>query len=331
MFLITGSSGLIGTNLALRLLDHGHEVLGVDLRPNPWTDRVPTLKCDLTRLCDDRIEVLGEAMREESVDIERIEGVIHLAAIAQVYQSVCEPDNSLRNLRMVHAVLELCRRHRLPLIFSSSREVYGNIPDLPRRVDESHATPARVASPYAAGKLAAEAYISSYAHCFDLPTLIVRLSNVYGRFDSDVERMDRVIPLFIRRISSGAPITIFGSEKVLDFTHVDDCVRGIHLGIEQLLEAGTQGLRSGIAGRTLNLATGQGHSIVELANLIGRELGVEPEATVVGCRPGEVRHYVADITAAEAFLGYRPTISLPDGITRAVAWWREDVRSAAIG
>jgi UDP-glucose 4-epimerase len=329
MLLITGSSGLIGTNLALRLLDHGYDVLGVDLRSNPWTDRVPTVTCDLARPCDDGTDVLGDTISRECVDVERIDGVIHLAAIARVYQSVCEPDNSLRNLRMVHSVLEFCRRHRFPLIFSSSREIYGNIADLPGRVDESHAGPARIASPYAAGKFAAEAYISSYARCFDLPTLIARLSNVYGRFDSDIERIGRVIPLFIRQISSGIPVTIFGSEKVLDFTHVDDCVRAIHLGIERLFEVDSQVTRTGVAGRTLNIATGQGHSIVELANLIGRELGVEPYTILVESRPGEVRHYVADVSAADAFLGYRPTISLPEGIARAVAWWKQNVRTVA--
>lgn len=329
MILITGSSGLIGTNLALRLLDHGYDVIGVDLRENGWTDRVRTVIGDLAEPCDGGYDLLGERLRQEGVACEGIEGVVHLAALARVYQSVCEPENSLRNLRMVHTSLEFCRRHTLPLLFSSSREVYGNIAEMPGRVDESHVVPARIASPYAAGKLAAEAYIGSYRKCFDLPTLVCRLSNVYGRYDSDLERMDRVIPLFISRISSGIPIRIYGPEKILDFTHVDDCVRGLHLGIEHLL-----GIRAGHAperstGWTLNLATGRGHSIPELARLIGEELGAEPLISLHDSRPGEVRRYIADTTAAEALLGYRPTIDLPDGISRAVAWWKTTLRQPA--
>lgn len=323
MLLITGSSGLIGTNLALRLLDRGHDVLGVDLRENPWTDRIPTVLGDLCDLCDDGCDVLGDILTDAGVDDRQITGVVHLAAIARVYQSVCEPDNSLRNLRMVHVALEFCRRRALPILFSSSREVYGDLEEMPGCVGESLAVPARTASPYAAGKLAAEAYISAYARSFDLPTLIVRLSNVYGRYDSDIERMDRVIPLFISRISSGEPVTVYGPEKMLDFTYIDDCVGGIMLGLDRLIGWGSGRQPSPVAGLRINIAAGQGHTIVELAQMIGRELGCEPKISLAPSRPGEVRRYVADISIARNLLGYRPGTCLADGVRKTISWWKE--------
>jgi UDP-glucose 4-epimerase len=121
---------------------------------------------------------------------------------------------------MTFNVLEFCRNNRLPVIFSSTREVYG---DIHRYItEESHADFAFTESPYSASKIAGEALIYSYARCYDLPYLVFRFSNVYGRYDNDIERMSRVVPLFIRQISRREPITVYGENKVLDFTYVDD-------------------------------------------------------------------------------------------------------------
>ncbi|NTV63255.1 MAG: NAD-dependent epimerase/dehydratase family protein, partial [Oscillochloris sp.] len=149
-----------------------------------------------------------------------------------------------------------------------------------------------------------------------LPYLVFRFSNVYGRYDNDIERMERVIPLFIRRIVRGEPVTVYGHEKVLDFTYVDDCVDGIVRGIERLL-AGA------VRDRTINLAYGQGNSLVRMAELIGEALGLPPQIIVEPAkRPGEVSYYVADISLARDLLGFAPQVSLAEGIRRAVAWSR---------
>jgi UDP-glucose 4-epimerase len=143
--------------------------------------------------------------------------------------------------------------------------------------------------------------------------LVFRFSNVYGRYDVDIERMERVIPLFIRKIARGEPITVYGEKKVLDFTYVDDCVAGVYGGIE-LLTGGRE------ANHTINLAYGQGNSLVTLAEYIGEEMGVTPRMTVEPSRVGEVTHYVANIGKARALLDYTPQVSLREGISRAVAW-----------
>jgi nucleoside-diphosphate-sugar epimerase len=304
--LITGSSGQIGTNLALRLLADGHRVFGVDRRANSWTDAFPTLLQDLAVPQHDFRGGIGGAPYPPC-DI-----VVHLAANAKVYELVEHPRRALENINITFNVLEFCRAQGLPVIFSSSREVYG---DIHRYItEEASADFSFTESPYSASKISGEALIYAYARCYGLRYLVFRFSNVYGRYDNDIERMERVIPLFIRRLQAGEPVTVFGREKVLDFTYVDDCVEGIVRGIERLA-AGD------VSDRTINLAFGTGNSLVRLAELIGAALGVAPEIIVQPAkRAGEVSYYVADISLARELLGFEPRVPLEEGVRRAVAW-----------
>ena len=198
-------------------------------------------------------------------------------------------------------------------MFSSSREVYG---DIHRHVTEEAAADFVVAeSPYSASKIAGEAFIYSYAQCYDLPFLVFRFSNVYGRYDNDIDRLERVIPLFIDRIGRGEPIVVYGKDKVLDFTYVDDCVAGVVAGIDALHQRR-------IAGQTINLAYGHGSTLMDVVNIISLALGKEPNATFLGSRTGEVTRYVADIGKARKLLGYDPKVPLSSGLCKAVAWSR---------
>ena len=307
--LITGSSGQIGTNLALQLIEQGHLVFGVDIRPNTWTDKIETLLQDLSAPYHTFDDGIGHAEYPPDVD-----AVVHLAAHAKVHQLVQQPEMALENISMTFNVLEFCRRHGVPIIFSSSREVYG---DIHRYItEESHADFAFTESPYSASKISGEALVYSYAQCYGLPYVVFRFSNVYGRYDNDIERMERVIPLFIRKIRNGEPIVVYGRDKVLDFTYIDDCVSGICRGIEML-----------VSGRerchTINLAYGKGHSLVSMAEFVGEALDVEPNITIKPSRVGEVTHYVANVGKARALLGYEPKTVLRDGIRQAVQWSTE--------
>lgn len=307
--LITGSSGQIGTNLGLYLQSQGHYVFGVDKRPNTWTTEIETLLQDLSTKYNHFERGIGYTDYPANLDI-----VVHFAAHAKVHELVEQPDRALENITMTYNVLEFCRHNNLPLIFSSSREVYGDI----RRyiTEESYADFAFTESPYSASKISGEALIYSYAQCYGLNYLVFRFSNVYGRYDNDLERMERVIPLFIRKIKDGDPITIYGESKVLDFTYIDDCVAGVAAGIN-LLASGKE------ANQTINLAYGQGNSLVDMANFIGEALGVEPNITIKPSRVGEVTHYVANIGKARALLSYTPQTPLREGIHKAVAWSTE--------
>jgi nucleoside-diphosphate-sugar epimerase len=218
--LITGSSGQIGTNLGLYLREQGHFVFGVDKRPNSWTDAIPTQLQDLSIPARRFEKGIGDVDYPADLD-----AVVHFAAHAKVHELVEQPGRALENITITFNVLEFCRRHNLPLIFSSSREVYG---DIHRYItEESYADFAFTESPYSASKISGEALIYSYAQCYGLRYLVFRFSNVYGRYDNDLARMERVIPLFIHKIKNGEPITVYGEDKVLDFTYIDDCVQGL--------------------------------------------------------------------------------------------------------
>ncbi len=315
--LITGSSGQIGTNLALRLLDEGHSVFGVDKRLNTWTNRFPYLLQDLSSNYPAYEQGIG------GVEYPPCDVVVHLAAHAKVHELVRHPHRAMENITMTYNVLEYCRLAGLPIIFSSSREVYGDIhryiedvDQRPESMGESTAHFALTESPYSASKIASEALIYSYARCYDLKYIVFRFSNVYGRYDNDMERMERVIPLFIHRMANDEPITIYGESKVLDFTYIDDCVSGILSGIFGVHEGR-------VTNQTINLAYGRGNTLVNMARLVGEALGKEPAITIEPSQVGEVTHYVADITKARELLGYEPQVPLEEGIERAVKWNRE--------
>ncbi|HKI90659.1 MAG TPA: NAD-dependent epimerase/dehydratase family protein [Gaiellaceae bacterium] len=301
--LVTGSSGQIGTNLSLRLLADGHDVFGVDKRPNTWTDAFPYLLQDLS-------------MQHAELDFPAADCVVHLAAHAKVHELVLHPKRALENAIITFNVLEYARQRSLPIVYASSREVYGDVHRFDEYVEAS-ADFAFTESTYSASKIAGEAFVYSYARCYGLPYLVFRFSNVYGRYDNDLHRMVRVLPLFTHRLRRGEPITIYGGEeKTLDFTYVDDCVDGIARGVEALV-AGR------VVNETVNLAYGQGNTLVHAANLIAAELGVEPRATIAPSLLGEVTHYVAHLEKARTLLGYEPQAPLEDGIARMVAWFLE--------
>ena len=303
--LVTGSSGQIGTNLALRLLADGHEVLGVDKAPNPWTDAIDTEKVDLV--------TLGRGEQTWSPPWSP-DCIVHLAAWAKVHRLVVEPDKALENIEMAFAALELARASGAPIVFGSSREVYG---DIHRHVtDEAMADFVVAESPYSASKIAGEALFYSYARCYGIRHLVFRFSNVYGRFDNDLDRMERVIPLFVREIANGRPITAYGRTKMFDFTYIDDCVRGVVAGIEALT-------RGTVENQTVNLAYGQGQTLFDLINLIEMAVDRDAEVTYAPSQTGEVTRYVADISKARELLGYQPEVPLTLGIRRYVEWCRE--------
>ena len=298
--LITGSSGQIGTNTGIALVERGDTVVGLDNRPNTWTDRFPTTVVDLSEATPGELPVEG-----------RFDATLHLAAHAKVYELVENPVRAMENFRMCFNVLEYCRRADTPILFGSSREVYG---DIHRHItEESEADFVVAESPYSASKIAGEAYIYSYAECYGLPCLVYRFSNVYGRYDCDLDRLERVIPLFIDRIAREQAITVFGREKVLDFTYVDDCVSGIIRGIDALV-AGK------VRRETINLAYGQGSTLQDLVNIIALAVRKKPRVTYQPARAGEVTRYVADLTKARQQLGYQPQTPLTAGIPLSIEW-----------
>jgi len=295
--LVTGSSGTIGTRLCERLIGDGHQVTGVDWLPNKWQKSVQ----DITHIADLREEHSFRGVPTH------VDAVIHLAANARVYELVEDPRRALDNFVTLFNTLEFCRLNNIKrFMFASSRESYGNI-----KVDAYREDMVRVEnceSPYTASKVGGEALVEAYRRCYGIDQITFRFSNVYGMYDDS----ERVVPLFIRRTRKNESLTIFGREKCLDFTYIDDCVDGIVKALDAFDSAKNE---------TYNLAFGEGTTIVSLANKIKELTGSKSEIKLSDSRTGEVTRYIADISKAKKAFGYDPKVSFDQGIGKSVKWY----------
>lgn len=297
--LITGSSGTIGTALSESLLDLGYDVICVDTKQNRWLQRV-----------DDRTNLINLNQEKEIDNLPTsIDLIVHLAANARVHKLVENPTLARENFDTTFNVLEFARGADADLIFASSREVYGN-----KRgqiiFDETDTYVDECESPYTASKIGGEALAKSYGNCYGIQTSIVRFSNVYGKFDAS----NRVIPLFIAQASKGEDLTVFGKNKVLDFTYIDDCISGLVRMIEQFNKA---------VGTTFNIASGRGTSLVDVAQTVIDITDSNAEVMVEPNRTGEVARYVADISKANRLLNYSPYYDIESGIRKTISWYTD--------
>ena len=297
--LVTGSSGTVGTALCERLLREGYEVFGTDIIDNPWNETVDDRTTQVDLCDEDELERLPT----------EIDLIVHLGAHARVHRLVERPELAMENLEMTFNVLNFARRHDVPnVVFSGSREVYGNTDQVV--YDETATYTDSSESPYTASKVGGEALVKSFGKCYGLSTAILRFSNVYGRYDIS----DRVVPLFISKSCRGEELTVFGNEKVLDFTYLDDCVDGVYRVIDQYPKA---------RGTTFNIASGRGYSLLELAETVDERTPGTSEITVKPSRTGEVSRYIADISKARKMLNFQPTYSLSQGVAETISWYTD--------
>lgn len=294
--MITGSSGTIGTALCERLVEADVNVAGVDLNSNQWSEQVDdiTIETDLRDL---------EQVNNLPTDADLI---VHLAANARVHELVENPRRARDNFEMTFNILEFARQENIDLIFCSSREVYAKSDRILH--NESETSIDTCESPYTASKIGGEALAKSYQNCYNIDVSILRFSNVYGRYD----RSDRVVPLFIAQANADRDLTVYGDSKILDFTYLDDCVDGITKAISKFHKA---------RGTTFNIASGTGTSLIELAEEIVERTGSASSVHVESNRTGEISRYVADISKAEAILGYQPQHPIADGLDATTKWY----------
>ncbi len=296
--LVTGSSGSIGTRLCERLIEDGHIVVGADLKPNKWRDEVN----QVTTLIDLRNKEDVLSQLPSDVDL-----VIHLAANPYVYNLVLEPAKARDNFEILFNMLEFSRQNHIKkFIFSSSREVYGNSKMAKHSEDDSYVK--NCESPYAATKIGGEALVHSYQQCYGINFLVFRLSNVYGMYHD----ADRLIPQWIELCMAGQDLTVYGEDKQLDFTYIDDAVSGVLSGIRKFDEA---------CNNTFNLAYGKGIRLVEVAKIIQESISTRVKVRIEETRTGEVEKYIADISKAKRLLGFRPQTDIEEGIKKTIEWF----------
>ena len=299
--LVTGSSGTIGTRLCEKLLERDYQVIGVDWKPNKWNEKLNKITLD------------GDLRDKSTFDKlpKDVDLVIHLAANARVYNLVKDPDLARDNFETIFNTLEFLRKNNIKrFIFSSSRETYGNSDKVVHTEDEAYIQ--NCESPYTASKIAGEALVHAYQQCYNINFIIFRFSNVYGMYDDS----DRVIPLFIKLSKEGRDLTVFGKEKLLDFTYIDDTISGILKAIENFEKAKND---------TYNLGSGKGPSIIEVAQLIQKLMKTQNKIIIQENRTGEVVKFIADISKAKEKLGYQPRTYVEEGIKKSIQWYQKNL------
>jgi len=294
--LVTGSSGTIGTRLCEVLVKKGFSVTGVDKAPNSWSGEIN----NLTFISD-----LTKAGCFEKVKDKEFDLVIHLAANARVYDSVVNPDLAFENFVSTYNTLEFARKKKSCFMFASSREVYGNSEKTLH--SESDVRLELCESPYSATKMAAEALVQAYHKCFGVGFVIFRFSNVYGMYDET----DRVVPLFIRKCLAGDGLTVFGEEKMLDFTFIDDAIRGVVSAVERF---------DSVKNNVINISGAEPVRILDVAEIVKRLTNSSSKINIDNNRLGEVVKYTADLTKAKQLLGYSPKTPIEEGIKHAIKW-----------
>jgi UDP-glucose 4-epimerase len=300
--LVTGGGGFIGSHLARRLLHDGLEVRVLD---NFATGR----RENLLDIWDDVELVEGDIQSYERVHnaVRGCHVIAHLAALPSVPRSVQDPlTSNATNVTGTLNVLLAARDADVGrLVYASSSSVYGANPDLPKR-EEQATLPI---SPYAVAKLAGESYCRAFHEVFGLETVALRFFNVFGPGQDPLSQYAAVIPRFITALLEGRPPTIYGDgEQSRDFTYVDNVLDGVTLALST----------AGNGGKALNLATGHGVTLNDLARMLGEIIGTDIQPVYEEGRPGEVRHSQADISRAREALGFEPAISIEEGLARTV-------------
>jgi UDP-glucose 4-epimerase len=296
--LVTGGGGFIGCNLVRALLERGDDVRVLD---NFSTGN----RANLSDLAGDVELVEGELRSYERVHAatRRVEVVFHQGALPSVPRSVHDPlTTGAVNVEGTLNVLLAARDEGVRrVVFASSSSVYGNSGELPR-VETQSPDPI---SPYAVSKLAAERYCVSFSRVYPLETVALRYFNVFGPNQDPTSQYAAVVPRFITAIADERAVPIYGDgEQRRDFTYVANVVEA------NLLAAEAQN----VSGAVINVATGRGVSVNELAGAIGVTLGVPVEREYEPERAGDVRDSWADVARARELLGYEARVGLEEGL-----------------
>ncbi|WP_295393402.1 NAD-dependent epimerase [uncultured Thiodictyon sp.] len=328
--LVTGSAGFIGANLALRLLERGDEVIGVD-NLNDYYD-VALKEARLARIQGDpgytdlRVDIeQGERLREV-FETYRPERVVNLAAQAGVRYSIENPMAYVAtNLVGFANVLEGCRHTGVEhLVYASSSSVYGANTTMPFSVHHNVDHPLSL---YAASKKANELMAHTYSHLYGLPTTGLRFFTVYGPWG----RPDMALFKFTRAIIAGEPIDVFNFGKHRrDFTYIDDIVEGVirvldrvPAGNPEWSSAQPDAASSLAPYRLYNIGNNQPVELMEYIALLEHSLGLKAQLNLLPLQPGDVPDTYADVSDLVRDTGYQPRTSVADGVARFVAWYRD--------
>jgi dTDP-glucose 4,6-dehydratase len=318
--LVTGGAGFIGSNFIRHLLESNKGYAVVNYDKLTYAGNLANLDSVVTH--PDYTFVRGDICDAAALEaaMRGCDAVVHFAAESHVDRSIYEPSPVIQtNITGTFILLEVSRKLSIPrLVHVSTDEVYG---DIPANTFADEDFPLRPSSPYSASKAAADLLVLSYVRTYGLPAIITRSSNNYGPYQFP----EKLLPLMITNAFQEKPLPIYGDGKQQrDWLHVEDNCRGILT----VLESAKLGEVYNIGGLdvTENLSLVQ-----ELLRLAGK-----PETLIsyVQDRPGHDRRYALTCKKIETDLGWKPAISLDDGLRQTIEWyrnnqtWLDDVRAA---
>ncbi len=341
--LVTGTAGFIGYHLARRLLEDGHEVVGID-NLNDYYDvglKLGRLK-ELGIEAEDakygkRVEsslfpghsfYLADLADGTTLDAlfgrEKFDAVCNLAAQAGVRYSLENPSAYIQsNLTGFANILEVCRNHEVEnLSYASSSSVYGLNKSMPFKVDDSVDHPVSL---YAATKKSNELMAHTYSHLYGIRTTGLRFFTVYGPWG----RPDMAPMLFADAILHDRPINVFNYGKMQrDFTYIDDIVKGVvsiieHPAVpnEKFDFLNPDPASSPAPYRVYNIGNGKPVKLMDFIVTLEKHLGKKAQMNMMPMQPGDVEATWADTSALERDIGYRPSTDLDKGISEFVEWY----------
>jgi nucleoside-diphosphate-sugar epimerase len=311
LYLITGIGGFIGSSIARALLSRGEAVRGLDNfstgKKNNLAEiaaRIEVHEADITDL---------DAMHRAC---KGVDFVLHQAAIPSVPKSVLDPLGSNRaNVDGTVNVLIAARDAKVKrVVYAASSSAYGDTPTLPKHEGMK---PDPI-SPYAVAKLASEHYMVSFFRCYGLETVCLRYFNIFGPRQDPSSPYSGVLAKFITQMLKGEQPTIFGDgEQSRDFTYIENAVNA------NLLACKADASKA--AGEVFNVATGRRVTLNETFKALQPLTSYSGQLKYGPARGGDVKHSLADVSKAEAGLGYRPSIDFEEGLRRTVEWYRKEI------
>ena len=309
LYLITGIGGFIGSSLARALLARGEKVRGID---NFSTGKRENIAEILDRIDFRQADLLDtNAMREACTGVDFVS---HQAAIPSVPKSVLDPLSSNRaNVDATVNLLVAARDAKVRrVVYAASSSAYGDTPTLPKHEGMK---PDPI-SPYAVAKLASEQYMISFYRCYGLETVCLRYFNVFGPRQDPSSPYSGVLAKFITQMLRGEQPTLFGDgEQSRDFTYIDNVVEANLLACKAPVAQA--------AGQVFNVATGRRVTLNETFRALQGLTSYTGTAKYGPERGGDIKHSLADISKAEAALGYKPSVDLEEGLRRTVEWYRK--------
>jgi UDP-glucuronate 4-epimerase len=320
--LLTGAAGFIGYHTALRLLDRGEEVIGIDNLNDYYDPQLKEARLEQLRKrnnfsfhCANIID--RSAMEAIAAAASRIDRIVHLAAQAGVRYSLINPQAYVdSNVTGQLVMLELARKleHLRHFVYASSSSVYGANTKLPFSVDDPVDRPVSL---YAATKRAAELLSLSHSRLYRLPMTGLRFFTVYGSWG----RPDMSLFMFTKAILAGEPIRVFNKgEMKRDFTYIDDIVDGVVAALDHAPPETAEGEPPH---RIYNLGNHRSEPLMRFIEIIERSCGKKAKLDLQPMQPGDVRETYADIESSTRDLGFLPKTTIDQGVPRFVAWYRD--------